>query len=109
MPAPGWFGGRPAPPPVDLARESWRDRAACRNHPTLRPSTWDDSVMDEQGCYGGEQRTRRIAAAIAVCNHHCPVRMECLRDTNLEWDDGVRGGIDLRDLREAQKRSGKAS
>lgn len=97
-------------PPYEIVRagETWRIQAACQDHPVLRPEAWDDSV-DGDRAEGGERRVKRIAAAVDVCRNECPVCAECLRDADLEWDEGVRGGVDLRQLREAQKRKGRAS
>lgn len=84
--------------------ETWREQAACRDHPTLLPQAWDDSVT-EDGAGGPEsRRAKRVAAAIAVCKG-CPVRDACLADVDLAYDEGVRGGVDLRELRAAQKRA----
>lgn len=88
------------------AGETWRNAAACRDHPTLRPETWDDHPSDERE--RPEKRERRISAAIAVCKG-CAVRLECLRDADLEWDSGVRGGVDLRTLTESKKRRGQSA
>ena len=87
---------RSTPPPADLIPpgESWRDQAACFGHPRLLPSTWDDENEHDRG---RGTRQKRIAAAIAVCNT-CPVRLQCLDDVDLDYDRGVRGGIDLREL-----------
>lgn len=76
------------------AGASWRDSAACRNHPTLKPGAWDDYAPGDH-----KRRAGRIAAAIAVCKNECPVTDACLRDADLEWDEGIRGGVDLRELR----------
>lgn len=83
-------------PPPELTRGEWRNRAACLNHPRLKPEAWDDHC-DEDGYGDRSRRPKRIAAAIAVCNA-CPVRAECLDDVDLRWDRGVRGGVDLRAL-----------
>lgn len=93
------------PPPVDLIRpEGWRALAACNGHPSLPANTWDDSLQDgpEPG------RTERIAAAVAVCKT-CPVRVPCLDDVDLRFDEGVRGGVDLREWRAVRRRAGKAA
>lgn len=89
-----------APPAGHVRIDSWRDHAACNQHPTLPPSTWDDvSDGDGAGRPGTDtRRARRISTAKAVCDG-CPVKNECLADVDLAFDDGVRGGIDLRDLR----------
>lgn len=93
---------QPIVPPVDLAREPWRLLAACAHHPTLTESTWDDHLTEERE--HPARRAERVATAIAVCNT-CPVRLPCLRDVNLEWDSGIRGGIDLRTLKAKKRRA----
>lgn len=92
-------------PPYEIVRagETWRRLAACQDHPVLRPEAWDDSV-DGDRAEGGERRVKRIAAAIAVCKDECPVVTACLRDVDLEWDEGVRAGIDLRELKRAWRK-----
>jgi hypothetical protein len=91
------------PPPADLIRPGgWRDQAACHNHPTLPAATWDDTTTTDDGRRGDKSRAARIAAAIDVCKT-CPVRIPCLDDADLRWDEGVRGGVDLRDLRRHRK------
>jgi hypothetical protein len=84
---------------TSLTPGGWRDRAACDNHPTLPPATWDDHVDDETG----PQRVKRVAAAKAACRA-CAVRAECMADVELEFDSGVRGGEDLREVRWAKSR-----
>lgn len=87
------------PPPLTLVPlGGWRDDAACADHPTLLPHTWDDdSELDR----GAGHRQQRIAAAIAVCST-CPVAQPCLADVDLAYDRGVRGGVDLRRVLEAR-------
>lgn len=90
---------RSTPPAFRLIHsDGWRDRAACANHPTLLPRTWDDEdELDRRSA-----RPKRIAAAIAACRT-CPVAVPCLADVDLDYDRGVRGGIDLRQLLEARR------
>lgn len=88
---------RTSMPDVPLIRPgTWREHAACRNHPHLPPEVWDDSLA---GSECAVDRGNRIRAAQWVCKHRCQVRQECLADVDLHYDDGVRGGVDLRDLR----------
>jgi hypothetical protein len=82
--------------------DTWRDHAICRDHPRLKPEAWDDSVMNDGGDYLNH-RAERVTAARAVCLAECPVRLQCLADVDLEWDDGVRGGVDLRELKRRRK------
>lgn len=91
-----------APPIGHVQVDSWRDRAACNNHRTLPASTWDDSA-DGDKCGRISHREERIEQAKAVCGT-CPVKDQCLADVDLAFDDGVRGGVDLRQLREAARR-----
>lgn len=92
------------PPPLELTVGSWRLRAACLGHPTLPPVTWDDDLgLGRRET--AEARDERIAKAKAVCFTECPVRRPCGDDVNLDYDTGVRGGEDLRDVREALGRA----
>jgi Transcription factor WhiB len=88
-----------SPPDSHVRPGGWRDHALCRDHPTLPPSTWDDSLgtVDERHEHPA-QRAARVARAVAVCER-CPVRMACLADVDLRYDEGVRAGVDLRQLR----------
>lgn len=88
------------PPPQLMQSQDWRDEAACFQHPRLLPSTWDDENSDDRP----GKRWKRIAAAIAVCQT-CPVREPCLDNVDLDYDRGVRGGVDLRVLLEARQRA----
>lgn len=94
---------RTSPPALGQVKaDSWRERAACRSHPTLPPRTWDDSVtLDDDRQEDWRQRAARINAAIAACGF-CPVKAPCLADVDLAYDEGVRGGVDLRRLRQAK-------
>lgn len=89
-------------PPLNFVRPGgWRERAACRRHPQLPPQTWDDSLGAEgESRESADGRAKRVAKAIAVCNTECPVKAFCLATVDLRYDEGVRGGIDLRRLRE---------
>lgn len=99
MPAVWSAPPRSTPPPLGLvAPGGWRDEAACADHPTLLPRTWDDdSELDRRA----GQREKRIAAAVAVCRT-CPVQDPCLAAVDLNYDRGVRGGVDIRRLLEAR-------
>lgn len=89
-----------APPASHVQVDSWRDRAACNNHRTLPASTWDDSSEgDKTG--RASHREERIERAKAVCRT-CPVKDPCLATVDLAFDNGVRGGVDLRQLRTAR-------
>lgn len=105
MTAPG-TSPRSTPPPRAVTTGSWRAQAACRDHPRLKPSAWDDSPGPGHR-ETAETRAKRIAAAKAVCRKECPVREACLADVDLFYDEGVRGGEDLRDVRAAARRAAK--
>lgn len=90
------------PPPTGLTIGAWRERAICRNHPRLPPSTWDDTAPGEGG-RRGDARAARVQLAKAVCRT-CPVATQCLADVDLRFDEGIRGGEDLRDVRAARRR-----
>lgn len=98
---------RAYPPPrtVPTAIEAWRDAAACLGH-KLPPATWDDYPGFGQR-EDDVTRAKRTAAAKAVCWTECTVREACLAAVDLDADEGIRGGKDLRELRAARK--GKAS
>jgi hypothetical protein len=90
---------RSTPLPFRLVQsDSWPDRAACADHPTLLPHTWDDESDRDTA----RSRPAQIAAAIAACRT-CPVAMPCLADVDLDYDRGVRGGVDLRELLAARR------
>jgi hypothetical protein len=93
--APRWL--TPTPPPERFTAGDWRNDAACADHPRLKPEAWDDTT-DSDGMGTASVRWKRIAAAIKVCRTECPVRDACLADVDLRWDEGVRGGVDLRRL-----------
>lgn len=101
-----YLRGTPPPSFEGGQVDSWRDRAACHNHARLLPSTWDDSVMtdDDARRDAPAARAKRIAAAKAVCRTECPVREACMEDVDLDYDEGVRGGEDLRDVRAGRRR-----
>lgn len=82
----------------------WRARAVCRNHPRLKPVTWDDHPGPGHR-ETTDERAKRTAAAKAVCWNECPVRQPCLDDVDLNHDEGIRGGRDLRALRAARRRA----
>lgn len=103
MTAPG-TSPRSTPPPWAVTAGSWRARAACRDHPRLKPAAWDDSPGPGYR-ETTETRAKRISAAKAVCRAECPVRVPCLADVDLSYDEGVRGGEDLRDVRAAARRA----
>lgn len=95
---------RSTPPPLAVTTGTWRDQAACHNHPRLKPQAWDDSLGP--GLFETkEKRAERTAAACRVCRTECPVRAECLDDVDLDYDEGIRGGEDIRDLKERRRRA----
>lgn len=98
---------RSTPPPAGfIPHGGWRERAACINHPRLKPSAWDDELVGVRET--AEKKAKRHAAAKAACLA-CPVIGPCLTDVDLDYDRGIRGGHDLRDIAEArhQARSGR--
>jgi len=100
MPSPNHYIP-PVPPRLSAVDDThWRNRAACLNHPTVPPWTFDDQAGN--GKEDSAARARRIATAVAVCKG-CPVRDACLADVDLRFDEGVRGGVDLRKLRAKQR------
>lgn len=99
--------GAPYAPDYEIvpAGDTWRNKAACRDHETLLPQAWDDVTCDDNGRREtGRQRAMRVAAAKTVCDTECPVKHACLAAVDLRWDEGVRGGIDLRNLRRPKRR-----
>jgi hypothetical protein len=84
--------------------ERWRSEAACLDHPDIPPAFFDDTLGDDEHRETRKERSERIERAKAVCRT-CPVMSECLRAVDLEWDSGVRGGLDLRELREKRRRA----
>lgn len=69
---------------------TWHEQAACAGHAPL----FDGHLHGEdEGA-----RARRQAAAVAICELHCPVRDQCRADTVRGRDEGVRGGVILPDL-----------
>ena len=95
---------RSTPPPLAVTTGSWRPLAACLRHPHVPASAWDDMPGPgrQEGPGGREQR---VARAKAVCRTECPVREACLADVDLDYDEGIRGGEDLRDLKAARRRA----
>ncbi|TFV90418.1 WhiB family transcriptional regulator [Blastococcus sp. CT_GayMR16] len=94
---------RSTPPPPELTTGAWRDRAACHDHPRLKPAAWDDGIVGIHETV--QRRAKRIGRAKAVCRTECPVRWEVLAAVNLDYDEGIRGGEDLRDLKAARRRA----
>lgn len=94
---------RSTPPPITLTTGEWRAHAACHDHPRLKAAAWDDGILGVRE--PGEQRAKRIAAAKAVCWNECPVRQQCADAVDLDYDEGVRGGEDLRDVRADRRRA----
>lgn len=103
MTAPG-SSPRSTPPPLAVTTGEWRSHAACHNHPSLPAVTWDDDPGVGRR-ETGDQRAQRTARARKVCRTQCPVREQCLGDVDLDYDTGIRGGEDLRDLRAARRRA----
>jgi hypothetical protein len=84
---------------------AWRDDALCNGHP--HPEWWDDSTGDEDKHENKAAREARTWRAKTVCGN-CPVKAECWADVDLDYDEGVRAGQDLREVRREIKK-GKAS
>lgn len=91
---------RSTPPPSGLIPlGGWRERAACLTHPRLKPSAWDDELVGVRET--AAKRAERHGAAKAACLG-CPVIGPCLTDLDLDYDRGIRGGHDVRDIAEAR-------
>jgi len=64
---------------------SWQRRAACHDHPTLPPRTWDVDLPGEMqhphDAAGREARLARWAQAVQVCDS-CPVYDLCGREAS---------------------------
>ena len=77
--------------------EHWAERAAC-NQPNVDPELW----------FGDGEASRRAAW---ICNHCCPVKVECLTDAlsrPIAADhDGVWGGL-TGDQRQQLRKRGAA-
>ena len=88
-----------------VARQGWREQAACQDRNRFPDaSLWDDMRGDgREEMENAQQRQARIAQAKAVCRRLCPVMAECAATIDIQWDEGVRGGVDIRELREARK------
>jgi hypothetical protein len=67
--------------------EPWRAEAACKGHPT---SWW----FPERG--GSNAAIKR---AVAICNS-CTVKDDCLESALVRFEQGIWGGINIRDRRE---------
>ena len=65
-----------------MAIQGWLERAACFNHPVLRPDAW--------GKFTGQAPSGEGAEAWVVCAFACPVRKECA--ANFQGADIVAGG-----------------
>lgn len=95
-----WASPRSTPPPNGfIPVDGWRERAACRNHPRLKPSAWDEEIVGVRE--NATTRAKRVVAAKAVCLG-CPVIGPCLTDVDLNYDRGIRGGHELRDIAAAR-------
>lgn len=76
---------------------SWGRFALCRVEGS--PHWWDDTLDLGEGTRESAQAVEaRQAKAKEICRR-CPVRGECLDDTDLSRDDGVRFGERLSDVR----------
>lgn len=86
--------------PVTPPASSWRDSAACVNHP---PELWFPVRLENTGNARRDDPT--IAAALAVC-HSCPVETECRRWAISNGEDwGIWGGTLPADRRDATGRA----
>ena len=85
-----------------MTTQSWREFAACRDHPTLHPDAWH--------CDLGDHHTETEAKK--VCRTECPVRAECFA-----WAADAQGlhplaivaGSRLAGVKKAAKKLRKAS
>lgn len=83
--------------PLIPGRADWVRYALCRIEG--EPSWWDDVLDLGEGSRESPQAVEaRHARAKEICRR-CPVRGECLDDTDLNRDDGVRFGERLGDIR----------
>lgn len=83
----------PAPPAVDLTKQEWRRRAACR---------MPDVPVDI--FFPGRGDGPTMQAALAVCQR-CSSRSECL-EANLDERDGVWGGTTAAERRRIRRERG---
>ena len=77
---------------------TWREDAACRNHP------WPDDFFSD-----GQKATHRITRrAVAVCEE-CPVRTQCLQEALAagpeQW--GIWGGFSARERKKLMRQGMK--
>jgi hypothetical protein len=70
---------------------TWLEKAKCAGH---GEPLWDGFVDGESA----KQRAMRHERGKAVCRR-CPVAMECLLAVDTRFDDGIRGGHLLPDLK----------
>lgn len=97
--------------PLDYPKievDGWRTRALCAQRVkagTAEAWWFDDKVGVDDVREDPPSRRRRMARARAVCAQ-CPVLQSCLADVEPANDTGMRGGVDLRDLWDSDKRVG---
>jgi hypothetical protein len=96
----GVYISRVLPPLPIEALDGWRTQALCNGHPTEGPSTWDDSIHNEND----RARAARVKRAQAICAV-CPVAGPCGEDVDLRHDEGIRAGTDLRQLQKRRRRA----